>query len=123
MDLKYFNLSEFDCPSEKGSGSDMDSSFLEMLERAREISGIPYKITSGVRRPERNLAIGGKPDSSHLYGFAADIAATDSRSRFLIVDGLLKAGFTRIGIAGNNKGKFIHVDSDPNKSPNVIWCY
>lgn len=123
MELKNFKLSEFDCPSEEGSAVDMQPTFLEMLDRARDISGIPYKITSGIRRPERNMAIGGKPNSSHLRGYAADIAATDSRSRFLILQGLLEAGFNRIGIAGDGKGNFIHVDNDPDKPDRVLFLY
>lgn len=123
MDLKNFKLAEFDCPSETGSGADMDATFLEMLDRARDISGIPYKITSGVRRKAHNESVGGKPNSSHLRGYAADIAAADSRSRFLILQGLLGAGFKRIGIAGDGKGNFIHVDNDPSKPDRVLFLY
>jgi hypothetical protein len=43
MNLNYFSLSEFDCPSLDGSGVNMDSQFLTKLESAREIAGIPFK--------------------------------------------------------------------------------
>ena len=54
-----------------------------------------------------------------MYGYAADIAAPDSRTKFIIIDSLLKAGFNRIGVGKT----FIHCDNDPDKSPDVIWTY
>ena len=122
--MKYFNLSEFDSPLEKGSGSRMDKTFLEMLDKAREKASVAFKITSGYRVPadiERLLKRGYKvsKNSSHLKGYAADIATLDSVSRFKIISALLEVGFTRIGIADT----FIHVDCDPDKPQNVIWTY
>ena len=49
MTLKYFKLSEFDSPDLKGSGSNMNYTFLEKLDQARGLAGIPFKITSGFR--------------------------------------------------------------------------
>ena len=122
--MRNFNLKEFDSPDLSGSGLNMDKDFLSMLDNARDIAKTPFKITSGYRTKEHNIAIykklGKKPiESSHLKGLACDIACSDSRARFLIINALLKAGFTRIGIANN----FIHVDSDCEKSENVIWTY
>ena len=54
-----------------------------------------------------------------MYGLAADIACSASLDRFTIVDALIDAGFNRLGIAKS----FIHVDSDPDKAPYVIWTY
>ena len=122
--MRNFNLKEFDSPDLIGSGLNMDKDFLSMLDNARDIAKTPFKITSGYRTKEHNIAIykklGKKPiESSHLKGVACDIACSDSRARFLIINALLEAGFTRIGIANN----FIHVDSDCEKSQNVIWTY
>jgi|TARA_R110002073_G_scaffold298647_1_gene465366 uncharacterized protein YcbK (DUF882 family) len=122
--MRNFNLKEFDSPDLSGSGLNMDKDFLSMLDNARDIAKTPFKITSGYRTKEHNIAIykklGKKPiESSHLKGLACDIACSDSRARFLIINALLEAGFTRIGIANN----FIHVDSDCEKSQNVIWTY
>ena len=61
--MKYFTLDEFDCPSHEGSGVNMDSSFLAKLEEAREIAGIPFRITSGYRTKEHNTYVGGVPNS------------------------------------------------------------
>jgi uncharacterized protein YcbK (DUF882 family) len=122
--MRNFNTNEFDSPDVKGSGAKMDSCFLEMLDNARDIAGIPFKINSGYRTLEHNIAIykklGKKPiKSSHLKGLAVDIACNESRARFIIVSALKDAGFTRIGISNS----FIHVDSDSDKAQNVIWTY
>jgi|TARA_R110002126_G_scaffold8336_1_gene39605 zinc D-Ala-D-Ala carboxypeptidase len=97
----------------------MDVDFLAKLDEAREYANIPFIINSAYRSPEHNAKVGGKPGSSHIKGLAVDISAKDSRTRFLILDALFAVGFTRIGIADS----FIHVDSDIDKSQNVIWTY
>lgn len=117
--MLHFELSEFDSPDEAGSGKYMQDPFLQMLDDARGIAGVPFKINSGFRSKSHNEYIGGKKFSSHLYGYAADIHCTGSRERFIIVDALVKAGFRRIGIAKT----FIHVDNDPDKDDRVIWMY
>ena len=117
--MKYFNINEFDSPDVKGSGAKMDSCFLEMLDKARDIAGIPFVINSGYRTLEHNAKVGGVNSSSHTKGVAVDIACKESRARFVIVSALKDAGFTRIGISS----AFIHVDSDIDKAQNVIWTY
>ena len=117
--MKHFDISEFDSPDEPGSGQYMDDEFLEMLDKARELAGIPFVINSGYRTKEHNRAVGGLRNSAHLDGFAADISATTSRQRMWIVASLLEVGFNRIGIGET----FIHVDNDPNKPEEVMWCY
>ena len=127
MNLKYFNIEEFDSPDYIGSADlFMDRDFLKMLDTARSYSnGTPFKITSGYRTPEKNAAIYkklGKPEikSSHLVGKAADIAIKGSRQRMLILKALVTVGFSRIGVART----FIHVDSDTEtKDGNVLWTY
>ena len=121
---KYFKLSEFDSPDSGGSGKNMSSEFLQLLDEARELAGIPFKINSGFRTKDYNQSLldrGYKASktSSHMKGLAADISVTDTRSRWVVVNSLLLVGFTRIGIAGT----FIHVDLDTEKSQEVIWTY
>ena len=119
MILKYFNINEFDSPDLVGSGEEMKSSVLLMLDRARELAEIPFNITSGYRTPEHNSIIGGVPNSAHIKGYAVDILCTSGVDRFKIIEAALKVGFNRIGI-GNT---FIHLDNDPTKPQNVIWTY
>jgi len=96
----------------------MDANFLNKLDKARSIAGLPFKINSAYRSPDHPLSIK-NPTSSHIKGLAVDISVKDSRTRFIIVDALIKAGFNRIGIADT----FIHVDFDLDKSNKVIWTY
>lgn len=133
--MNHFKFSEFDCNcnSCKSTGAsgrvNMDSDFLERLDYARAtVKGqTPFVITSGYRCEAHNSAVGGRKKSatskgsSHMYGYAADIAATSSTARFNITQALIEAGFNRIGISA--KGGFIHVDSDPDKSPRVLFLY
>tara|TARA_B100001093_G_scaffold511423_1_gene579232 strand:+ start:1211 stop:1564 length:354 start_codon:yes stop_codon:yes gene_type:complete len=117
--MRYFSYDEFDSPDQPGSGREMEATFLEKLDLAREHSGVPYVINSGFRTPEHNAKVGGVSGSSHLTGWAADIRADSSNRRFLVLRGLLAAGFNRVGIGQN----FIHVDCDPSKAGNVSWLY
>ena len=117
--MKYFKYDEFDSPDQPGSGHEMQDIFLEKLDLARELSGVPYVINSGYRTPQHNREVGGTPDSSHLTGWAADIRAHSSNRRLLVVKGLIEAGFNRIGVGQN----FVHADFDPSKSGNVMWLY
>ena len=96
----------------------MDANFINKLDEAREYAGIPFVINSAHRSLTHPLSIK-NPTSSHIKGLAVDISVKDSRQRFLILDSLIAVGFTRIGIAET----FIHVDSDFDKSQNVIWTY
>lgn len=116
--MKYFDHTEFDCPTKKGTGKLMEKNFLDMIDNAREIAGIPFYINSGYRTPEHNRAIGGSENSSHMKFCASDIHCGNGSDRLKIVHALIKAGFRRIGIANT----FIHADTD-NSKPHSIWLY
>ena len=122
--LKHFNFEEFDCPTLEGSGlpttdgGKMNLDFLHKLDEARELAGVPFKITSGYRSPQHNLDVGGRIGSSHIKGLAVDIACVNSHQRQKILTALIQVGFKRIGIGKS----FIHSDLDPDK-PNAIWLY
>lgn len=47
----------------------------ELLERVREVLGVPVIVTSGYRSPAVNKAVGGVTSSDHASGQAADIVA------------------------------------------------
>ena len=98
--------------------ANMDKRFLFVLDEAREFAGIPFIINSAYRSPDHPESIK-NPTSSHIKGLAVDIKATDSVTRFKIIEALVSVGFTRIGIADT----FIHVDLDLDKTQNVIWTY
>jgi uncharacterized protein YcbK (DUF882 family) len=74
---EHFSRREFACPD--GCGRDTaDVELLRVLERLRRAFGAPVIVTSGHRCPEHNAAVGGAPDSQHLYGRAADIQVEDA---------------------------------------------
>ena len=118
MNFTYFSLAEFDSPDLPNSGTNMDTNFIYKLEHARELAGIPFRITSGYRTKEHNAEVGGVPNSSHLKGVAADIAVSSGNERYIILNALIRAGFKRIGVAKT----FIHCDLDDEKS-NSVWTY
>lgn len=113
----YFKATEFACRCCGVNG--MKQSTIDRLIKAREIAGVPFIINSGYRCPKRNAEVGGKSEGAHTTGHAIDIKAVDSRTRYLVVDAAIKAGFTRIGIAKT----FVHIDDDPTKPQEVIWDY
>ena len=117
--LTNFDISDFDSPDLPGTGCEMKPSTLKLVQCARDIAGIPFIVNSGYRTEYQNKKVGGKTDSSHLRGYAVDLKCSDSRTRKIMVDSLLKAGFNRIGI-GNT---FIHADNDSDKYVNMIWLY
>lgn len=116
--MSYFQTKEFACKCGCGR-SEMMPTTLSKLVTARHKAGIPFNITSGFRCKAHNEAVGGKSEGAHTSGYAVDIEASVSPSRYLIVKYLIEAGFNRIGIGKN----FIHADDDPSKPANVMWEY
>lgn len=118
----HFSQKEIACRC--GCGADnVSDRFMRKLEVARIASGIPYVTSCICRCPVHNKAVGGSDTSSHMSTKEVECKATDitynsSVQRLLIVEGLLKAGIRRIGIAKT----FIHADDDEHKSP-CIWLY
>lgn len=92
---------------------------VEMLDKARGIAGIPFKINSGFRTKEKNDEVGGVENSAHTLGLAVDLVCMTSNERFRIIQALLEAGFKRIGTGKT----FIHCDVDKSKPQDVIWLY
>lgn len=115
--VKNFAAWEFLCPDCKREF--MNRRFIMRLMLSRGIAGIPYVIGSGWRCPVRNAAVGGVEDSSHLPGLAADVIATTSRERFIIINASLRAGFRRIGVSRY----YVHLDTHPTKAQDIIYLY
>lgn len=90
---------------------------VDLLDKAREIAGIPFVITSGFRVDKENQAVGGVDHSAHANGTAVDLACSISPDRFKMLKSLLQVGFNRIGVYDRH----IHADVDLTKDQNVIW--
>jgi uncharacterized protein YcbK (DUF882 family) len=110
MKFKYFTYKEFDCKGGQGKGENMDDDFICMLDDARELARLPFKITSGYRTPEYNKRLidygfQASITSSHIQGLAADIEVKASEDRFRIIGSLMSVGIHRIGIGKD----FIHI--------------
>ena len=117
MEFHYFTIDEFKC---KCCGvENMNRAFIHKLDSTRSIAGVPFTVVSGYRCEKHNTEVGGKSDSAHLRGLAADIAVIGSCGRFKILDAAFRLGFNRIGIGKT----FIHLDTDKSLPPQVIWLY
>lgn len=121
--MKYFKPEEFACKCGKcGKGfADMKPELLSMLEDARALAGVPFKITSAYRCEAHNKASGGKDNSAHLRGYAVDIKAPTSQAAFKILTSLFEVGFLRVFY--NDKHKFFHADCDPTLPQEVFSGY
>lgn len=116
LTMRNFKISDFDSPDVVGSGENMNVNMLKMLDNARDIAGVPFKINSAFRTIEHNKKVGGVGDSAHTKGYAADISAKTDEVQRIILKAAFAAGFRRFGVYGT----FIHMDNDPNKSQ-AIW--
>jgi zinc D-Ala-D-Ala carboxypeptidase len=96
----------------------LDDALCQMLSVARGKANVPFVITCGLRTASQNASLAESvSDSAHLTGHAVDLACNDSPTRFSMLQGLLAAGFNRIGVYSAH----LHVDNDTTKPPNVIW--
>ena len=115
----YFTNNDFRNANPSCSINDMDENFLHRLDVARFHSGVPYIVNSAFRTVEHEKSKGRSGDSSHTKGVAVDLKATNARTKFKIITGLIKAGFTRIFVYDT----FIHVDLDYDKDQEVLDNY
>lgn len=116
---RYFTEEDFERCAPSCRMSDMDRDFMLMLDKARHLSGVPFRLNSAYRSKAWELAKGRSGNSAHCKGKAVDIRCLSEEERYKIIHSLLLVGFTRIGI----NGRYIHVDNDSLKRPFVVWMY
>ncbi|MCG6552265.1 MAG: D-Ala-D-Ala carboxypeptidase family metallohydrolase [Candidatus Magnetominusculus sp. LBB02] len=115
---KYFRAEEFTCRCGCGLNN-ISAALVARLDKIRETADIALKITSGSRCKAHNAAVGGKADSAHLDGLAADIAIANSNERFLIAKAAIANGIKRLGVGT----ALIHLDIDKIKPQEALWLY
>lgn len=116
---KYFSEKEFRNCSPSCSLQDMNQVTMEMLDDARSIAGIPFVINSAYRSSYWDKSKGRSGIGAHTTGEAVDIRCNTDANRFKIIYALIRAGFTRIGVAKT----YIHADSCMRLPQEVTWMY
>lgn len=122
---EFFSLDELKC---KASGECfMEEAFMKKLVQLRKQYGKPILLSSAYRSKEHNAAIGGAPQSPHIYGKAVDILVYGTDA-YRIVQLALQLGFTGIGVSqkGDPAKRFIHLDTMESSSSILrptIWSY
>lgn len=86
-----------------------DPTLLEALEQLRTLASAPVVVLCGYRCPEHNRRVGGKPDSQHLLGKAADIRIAGIDLQAMYEFALRVPQFAAGGIGVYDRD-FLHVD-------------
>jgi len=116
----HFGWNEFMSKDGSPMPDEYKSNILELannLEVLRTVVGRPIRVVSGYRSPSHNKSVGGKSNSQHLLGKAADIKISGMSSQEvssliekLINDGNMKQG--GIGVYPT----FVHYDIRDTKA-------
>ena len=86
---------------------------IEGLQALRDAVG-PLAVLSGFRCVEHNRAVGGRADSMHLLGVAADVSH-DRLTRYELARAAERIAVFRDGGIGRYRG-WIHVDARGHKA-------
>ena len=88
-----------------------------VLEPARQEYGHPIEVTSGYRSERLNKVVGGKPNSQHMRGQAADLVCDDLERLYDIIHEL--GVYDQLLLESNGKSKWIHVSFNPDGNRGV----
>lgn len=116
---KYFSPAEFTRCNPSCKIEQMDSAFMELLDRIREKAGIPLVLNSAFRSRSYEQMKGRSGNSAHTRGLAVDIRCRSYDNRYKIIKAAIECGINRIGIGKT----FIHLDNDTSLTQGVIWDY
>jgi len=120
----HFTSAELACKGTKcGDGAGCHANgctqgLVDALEAFRALVGKPVIVDSAYRCAQHNAEVGGKPNSQHMLGEAADIRVTGMTA------GQLEAYARQVpaikGIGRADHQQYIHVDV--RETP-AAWCY
>lgn len=110
MQLRYFQPIEFERCSPSCSITEMDEDFLDLLDRARHVAGVPFHVNCAFRSVAYDLAKGRSGKSYHTRGRAVDVRAVEGSSRAKIVKACLAFGLS-VGVYKT----FLHIDNRENQ--------
>jgi len=115
-----FTIDEMRCKCGCGR-ADMNSDFMEALQRVRDALGRPMRVTSGFRCPEHDKAIGGA--GVHPTGQATDIAVSGTDAYHLLSYAMDL--MTGVGLKqhGPHDKRFVHLDTTIGPARPWIWTY
>ena len=84
---------------------------IDYLDKVREAYGAPIRVSSGYRSPALNAAVGGKPNSQHLKGQAADLVTDDLKKLGNVIRRV--GGFDQLIYEHVGGARWIHVSIAP----------
>lgn len=108
--MKYFTEKEFERCTPSCKVSQMDASFLRILDVAREFSNVPFVLLSAYRSPEWDRKRGRSGRGFHTKGCAVDVVCKDGVSRLKIIRACIDLGLS-VGVYSS----FLHIDSRDNQ--------
>lgn len=115
--LNYFTPEEFVKCNPKCDISQMDLSFLRILDVVRADCGFAFKLNSAFRSSEYDKSKGRTGLGYHTLGRAVDVACTESWKRARIIESCVKRGLS-CGVAK----RFIHIDNRELIDP-IVFLY
>lgn len=120
--MKYFSIKEL-CKSNTAIKNKIDNHptpqiednlkalIEECLDPIREKFGKPITVTSGYRCPKLNRLVGGKPNSQHLKGEAADLVGdTNAKTREIFEIAKKLGNYDQLLYERNSRGSiWVHI--------------
>lgn len=108
-EIRHFRRQEFACRCGACGGfpAEPEEKLVRTAEGVREHFGAPALVSSGVRCPVHNMAVGGVANSRHLSGKAMDFCIT-GRSAREVLDYVNQQSGIRYAYAINQN--YIHMD-------------
>lgn len=125
--MKYFSIKEL-CKSNTAIKNKIDNHPTPEIERnltiliercldpIREKFGKPITVTSGYRCDKLNRLVGGKPNSQHLKGQAADLVGdTNTKTKEIFEIAKQLGNFDQLLFERNSKGSiWVHISYKDN---------